>query len=767
MKRASIFLTKLKHIGALQIQILEPNATVISVLGMCSYNFGLLPQNRNNKYAILRLTLKAYLNSLIENFDELETSLKMQKIGVFEMMKSFITTFTIEASDPIECIKRKIIKDHKEIDWENVEDFMEIDTYESILDLYPVPILVCFSNFQSDLLPDERNLTITEKDALQLQITQKNISSSDKLEVLKSFVISEIKYYFVLKEWQKEFQQNAEFSSIGFISKAYRNICEKFIELLQINESVDVFLSKGALYAKEKVIDFWNVANPNSKDISTVYINLFDGFRSYFDFVKEYEITAESLTVVKREIIVFILSRVTNYTKKFTDLCEIEDSLEARVIAMKFYRFNKILNEHSEKIHMKVLSENYKYVFEEGIGDLVAMLECIKSADFLNIYFTSTVLFISSKKKDIKLLCKLGDVNMLVYNKSIYLILNKYERLELPFKTTPYSSEKILSLNTTNKEAAHDFCDKFYLTKYQCKKKDNYFYSIEDLKKSLNKDIDHSIVQHGLAHALFENQNKIAVSKLDSDFCDCEILKDSDKGKYNMVKIEDFSFRTGGVMSLTDKELFSRIKEVASIKRNNFLCRMENLGNMIAILDQINESGLKPFYLDVYPEDETSFKRKMEIFNRLCSIIPMKLERIQKKENRKEEEPATNFSYMLYPNDIIKNFEEEKQGIITKKYLNAIYASPGAEISECSLEESVILFGMLLQRNLYYFFDANDIQRLTREVLVSIREEDLKGFKPYTSSNIKKLCKVVEQLHKNGEEQLMNMLFDAVTLPKA
>lgn len=161
MKRTSIFLTKLKHIGALQIQIREPNATVISILGIQSYNFGRLPQKRNNKYAILRLALKAYLNSLIENFDELETTFQMQKTGVFEMLKSFITIFTLETSDPIECIKRKVIKDYKEIDWENVEDFMEVDTCESILDLYPVPILVCFNKFHDDLLPDDRNLKIT------------------------------------------------------------------------------------------------------------------------------------------------------------------------------------------------------------------------------------------------------------------------------------------------------------------------------------------------------------------------------------------------------------------------------------------------------------------------------------------------------------------------------------------------------------------------------------------------------------------------------
>lgn len=763
MKRTSIFLTKLKHIGALQIQIREPNATVISILGIQSYNFGRLPQKRNNKYAILRLALKAYLNSLIENFDELETTFQMQKTGVFEMLKSFITIFTLETSDPIECIKRKVIKDYKEIDWENVEDFMEVDTCESILDLYPVPILVCFNKFHDDLLPDDRNLKITEKDALMLQVTQKNVSCSDRSEALKSFVISEMKYYFLLKEWQQELQ-NKDFASLRLVAEAYKPIFEKFVGLLQINESVDVFLSKGFRYAKEKIAEIWNTTSLTLKDISGVYIEFFEGFTAYFEFIREYEITGESLVGDKREIVVFILSRVTNYTKRFTDLCEIEDSLEARVIAMKFYRFNKILNEHSEKVHMKILSENYKYVFEEGIGDLVAMLECAKSSEVLNVYFTSTIFFISTKKKDIRLLCNLEDVEMLVYSKSVYLILNKFERLKLPFTASPYSRVSVISLSTTNKESAHDFCDRFYLTKYQCRKKDNYFFSMEDWNKYSNKHT--SVEEDKLSNVFFENQNKIAVSNLTGDFCDCEILNASGNEKKYTVKIEDFCFRSGGVMSLTENELFSSIKEAASLKRNSFLCKIENLSIMISIIDQINESGLKPFYLDVYPEDETPFKRKKAMFDILCSIIPMKHRKMEKSQSEKKREVETNFSYMLYPNDIIMKFEYEKQAIITTKYLNALYSNPQREISECNLEEAVILFGMLLQRNLYYFFDANDTQRLTREVLVSRNSEDLKGFQSYTISNIKKVCTVIEYLRKNGEETMMNMLFDAFTLPK-
>lgn len=767
MKRNTVFFANFKHIGPIQIITDGQNATVVSVLGIKRFNFSKLPQNRNNKYSILKLSMKTYMNSIIDGFDGIVDQPR-HKNGILGFIKNLITPLTLESGNHIEKLKGLIIKDYRDFSDDNVKNFMEIDCSENILEVFHVPVLVFFEHFEESLFLNQDSLSVSNKEISSMKIIKKNFSNEEREYVLRSFVTSEVKFYLEIKDFFKDIHEHTgKFNSVLQVVTYYKNIVEKLAEKFFIgcDEKFIQNLQNG-----DKCLQIWNENEINSKEIASTYLSIMDMIDSHLDFISEYEILENTMDQEIREKITTILSKTTNYSKIFTQLCEVDDSWEMRKASILFYKANKFLNLHSEKMHLKLMDDYLKINNIHLNGSLVAVLDCKLSGDCCMMYLTNESLFVADSRNKSILLCKLENIDIILYNKIIYIVSKYTELLNVPFLVISHTNNVLITFESVNKETTNEFCEKVYTTKYNCPKTDEFYYYykrhdslfIDDESKTSEKTEPYQKLEYRDTPNtyLFDNNNQILVSKLDNfDKEDADFTEDS----VLTVKIEDMYFRTGGIIQLNEKELFERIKEEVNMKRISTLNLQNTLYTITSIISNIDQSRLKQFHLDLYPEDEVTLMKKKELFIMLYQSILELGDTDSKSIKNYTPDVLVDFTKHLYSDDILQRYEDNVKDYFVRRYLNIFYSGCDRISNKFdSIEEAVILFAMLIQRNLYYFLDVNDIEKLNRDFLISGYSDGKKNLRPYTFENSTKIIQVIEHLRKMMRHDLIDLIVDAL-----
>jgi hypothetical protein len=194
MIKTNSFFSNFKHLGPIQIHLNKNSSTVVSILGVSTYNFKLLPQNCDNITTLLQLSFKAYLNENIDNFDNLEP-MKKPKTNIFDFFSRLQIPLAIDTGCYKDKIKGAIMKDYKEFDWSNINSFDLVENCENITEACTPPVVNRLYNFKETLF---FNSNIDEE---VKNINTCNGSSVEELnKFIRVFIISEIKGFDKIKE---------------------------------------------------------------------------------------------------------------------------------------------------------------------------------------------------------------------------------------------------------------------------------------------------------------------------------------------------------------------------------------------------------------------------------------------------------------------------------------------------------------------------------------------------------------------------------------
>lgn len=667
MKRSFNYFRTYKYLGPLQIIIQDLDATVISILGIKTFKFNRL--QRNSKYAILKLAIRSYFKPFLEKQEN-----KKEENGfsdIFGFLIGFTTKLALESNDQVEKIKMRMLKNVDEFDWENIDDFMEVDSNFNVLQQFPIPILVQFDHFKEDL--------IFEK----LKIKHKAVENKSK--ILVDFIKAEINF-----PTEIYFNQNSSYNTdqiftdnrgihenIAFdlsnLNSSY-NINQVFNDIRSIHEKIAFDLSK------------LNLDYILLEDISNIYLENFELFFSYKNFIKAYEnIKSNSLNENYNLILKMtkILTKLTNYTKVFQNLTEIDDSEKSQELILKFYDLNKHLNDYSERLHLDFLKIKLLKTHEKTFKnhEILCAVEC---GDYSLALFDNFVA-IFKDQTNLKLIIENCKLEILICAKFIYFIVNEKISHRLPFVNISDEFSTCLVFDWYDREIIQNFSDKFYQQKFnikEIKKYKNYYYILENIDWI---------------------GNKVVVSNLSNE----------SNNDFYTVRIEDQSFRVGGIEKLSKKELILRIDQNVEQKRMEILNRRKNLKIITAVISQQN---MKPLSFESYPEDEVNFNIKNKAFNNICDFIL----------NYKDEEPDFNNDFIdLSVEDILNQLEitvisnKNDQTDIINEYNKMYYAFLySGNLQSTSLKSNIIILAMFLRRNLYYFFDIENIELLDESSII-------------------------------------------------
>ncbi|ELA42550.1 uncharacterized protein VICG_00302, partial [Vittaforma corneae ATCC 50505] len=730
----------------------------VSILGIRTFNFSRLPKSRNNKYTILKLALRSYLNLFIDNFDNLDSDQKQQSKaeskrgndgGLMGFIMRFVSTLTLDSADPIEKLKGLISKDHKHFDYEDIGNFMEVGGCDNILDIFHIPVLVQFENFEQDfeneLFSDNQTLAISEKEVYSLKIHHKPIENHEKNRILKNFIVSEISFYRQLKEYQDESFKN--------IVKIYEEIAESLLKQFFNADLTNIT----AL--------FDNAENPpaiSSSCIAKIYLDNFDSFFTYFSFITAFERVPADNYDLKMKM-TDVLTKLTSYSKAFNNICEIDDTNEARELSLKFYRLNSLLNEHSEKHHLasfnnlrKMLSKKNSILENEDILCAVNCTDLNADARYRILLFTNHIVVVD-KHNDAKMTSRIHNVDIVLYNKFLYLILPEnikpllqFQKIAKEYKLDQ-DNTSIVAFRSFNREATENFRERYYQAKYKLKKRDGYFYCfLHPTGHTCEDSLDKSTSDFSTDTF----HDRIVVSSLGDPEPDQGIHRNvNNEEMVHCVKIEDYCFRVGGIEKLTQKELLERINEKVKQKRIEVMNISKNLNTIMAIIKHADESRLKLTNIDVYPEDEVMFQRKREVFEQICSTI-------LKSSNEPDQMKYSVENIVQLLEESIINECSDANKHYNRVYYTLLYSQSGTECISYlpSLEDKIVLLCMLVHRNLYYFFDSEDLERLNENTIHWDPAEKMRGFKSYTLEYFKKIISVIKHLRYIGKDVYKEML---------
>lgn len=670
MKRSTTYLAEYKHIGVLEIIVSGSSATVISILGVKCFNFMRHPVGR---YGMLKVALRGYFSAFIENYRRSEAPIKVQGQGGFlNRLINFMTILALESPDPATGLKKKIAKDIKLFDWEDLSGFMEVESYENLIDVFHVPILVQFENFRSGIFSDETSLEVLEREVTALNIHHKPVGTSKK--VFENFIKSEISFYRQLSQYDdKKFSE---------ITDLYRIISSYLTTLDASDTTMDAesFLNDWSV-SEETGVSFERTADGerpviSSTDIANVYLKNFDGFSCCFELLNEFQRISDEYDLKMK--MTNILARVTSYAKAFGNLCEVDDTVESRIACLKFQKFNQVLDDHADRLHLGTQS-HYKKLLEKNVIDsqdeILSVASCTYGEDnrqYVLVLYSEHIAVVEDGCR-IKLLMRIENIDIILYNRYVYLIGEEMNST-LPVLCQIFNRYGILAFGSFDREATEGFCSKFYKTKYKCKMMENYFYTMDSTDTArMFRDV-------------------IVVSNYGGD----EML---------LCKISDRNTRAEGIEGFTHDELLERIQEEVNIKRNSTINTAKNL-NIIKVVAGHSDAGrVKKMILEIYPEDEISFDKKVEILNWLCrKIFSLKDGKCQYTAEEMMEIVETRVIDRTTTAKYINEFNTT--------YYQLIIGQPEVVTEFYStVEENVIMLCMILYRNLYDFFDPEDLEK--------------------------------------------------------
>ena len=776
MNKAIAFFAVFKHLGALQICIYRNSAVVVSILGVSNYNFPLLPENRDNRIAILQLAFKAYLNEKIDNFDNLET-IQPPKTSIFDFFSRFSMPLALEAGSFQDKIKGAMMKDFKEYKWWDTSVFKQIENCEEITSTCIPPVVSRFLNFKEKTFFNSK----IENEIGKIKPCKKSVTQEELNDFLIRFIISEFKFHEEKEKHIKilENEMNLSKDVLKRVSECHDSIYQKLLNLIQqtiikyitdttfiseisnknpqvensieivlentsvdinSNQSSDLFLPKQYNHCSSSSLDSkacikilmenLSTVDLNSGKISEIYIESLEKLSVYFELEKEFVNLADSQTqTLIKEAHASLITHVTKYLDFFKQLIEKVNEHNSKLIFLSFQQFNKNLNDTSEKAYLKKLAVGLEEFHKNDV--LNATLECMLSKTIIRLYLFENILLIIDSKKKILAKLTISNMDIFLYNKMIFIISSQKEDIWIKWKPIENTNLNMIVLDAVNREVSREFCDTFYTTKYKCLKFKEVFF-------------------------LYENSDSISLTNPNREICfDFNDISDKLSNKNELTLDQKDYLREDFIINL---------KTQINLKKL-FILNLESTHCILAaILKETNISRLISFNFDTYVEEEVLFSRKIEILKELSDLVI-----VCRHTNIKFVFNPTDTNYIpisefLIKNDILEGCDSKKQEYFIKKYLSLLLTNFEVKsiVNSESLEELVYLLGMLLQRNIYYFFDPCDFEKISKEDLFASNASGLDKIKaPYRKAFIS-IRMAMLFLQKTSESEYIEIILKSI-----
>lgn len=793
MEKGTTYFSKFKHLGPVQIRICKKLATVISVLGVNTFSFDLLPENRDNRNAIMQLALKAYFNEHIDNFDDLEP-VKPIKTSIFDLFSKISNPLALDAGSYKDKIKGLIMKNIKEFKWNDIGEFYEVENCENIVDVCIPPIIIRLCGFPENLERTVENKTlkpinesnITKNDDIISVLINKScedfsqkhhevtpykkLLSRDEIGYLLNFIDGEFKLFPKIKEEIKKLEGTGKinksiYDSIIMCHERIANrLCGLCIEINENQLSGSVSFESNIKNADEctdhtnltqeslyKVYSepVWinsinevknmkfkgHTININTSVISRIYIEEFDQFLIYINFEKEFvDYFDESADLGIKTAHATLISGSAKILKAFRRMAEMDSCDETNQVISKFNNLNMRISNTSEKTYLaKEAKKLYKILNLSDQAELRALLECKMDNTEIKLYLSNVNLLVIGPKFKVLANFSIAEIDIFLYNKVIFIVSNQMFSINGKAKKIENTDLTISMLSAINREVSREFCDTFYMTKCKCSKFEGLFCSFHDEIDAFNDSCDQN------------NSFELVVKLLDKS-----------KIRFDKTVV--------ALDSLCKENVINDLKVYLNSKKSAIF-NLEQYNHIFAsILKETSNSRLLPFSLNTYAEEETSFTRKKLIIKELIEAFILCQHVKLKSSFNLRESPSSEIFDALIEDDILESYDRNKQGYFLKKYFSLLVSNLPVKsiVNSESLEELVILFSMFLQRNIYYFFDPLDLNRLSRTNLLESVQSNLKSFKQSSVKFILSIRRVLSFLQRNSEHDFIEIVFKSI-----
>lgn len=752
-KGPSIYTSNFKHIGPLQIIVDKKESTVVSVLGIRTFSFAKLPSNRDNRYAVLKYALKAYFCSLFENFDDLGRQ-ERTGTGFLGILRSMVSPLALGSGDFMDVLKGRVCKDYKLFNWESIGNFYEIQNGDNILLSLARPALV-------EVVGDHQLVQgILDEDCVKQTGSGTEIEKSTLLE---RFVTGEVCFFDRIQEYRNELLIHMEFNedmkrrdlaNFFKVVDSYHAVVSSFAKRF-----CGYFGRRGMLSAKETLFKYKLVhdadCDPCSyESVAAFYIENFHHFSSYIEFVADYDDVLRtmrcSIKETVREAFTSMLSKITNYPKIFRQMCEYDPSPGLRRLHSLASTFSRQLNSEAEISHYRNLKiDLLKVKGNEFVKELTlrGVLECSVGERRHTMYMFDSGVYVFDSSLSLRGSSDLHTTDLVIYNRKLFLFSSSLE--SSISKSVARSSCRYLSVDILNKEAAREFYDAFYKAKLQGEKRGHACFRTG---------------RHASTHCSGQEKEVLAGGCVEDPeiLVTCLGTLDTDPKLYE-VRIEEASFRTGGIMKLGHKEVHGEIEDFILSKRRSEALRMQDMSTVKILLESVDPAKIVPFLLNSYQEDDLPFDRKKAVFEGLCDSIS-NFSGPTKRTIGHISIPL-DLSLFLYENDVLKTLNSTEIDYFSRLYLLLMDTSGciGTVLAGRSLEDLVILYTMFIQRNVYALIHPDDLDRLSRGIERNIRCTE-SAMRPHSRAYLTKILKVCQDLdsrsHASLSRTILDVLFD-------
>lgn len=751
-----------KHIGNLQVVVEENSSTVFSILGIKQFKFSNLPTSTDNRYGIIKYSLKAYFNHMIEGFDNISAQKAKASIfsGLINVLKSQLT---IQSGNPMDVVKGLIYKDHTHFNWENISDFYELKNSNYIIESMSKPALVEMIGIKIDpniLFQEEDNIKSTDKSQEEIQTDFKNFVIHEALFLIKmtGYKHKFEDYFEINEDLQKRdlfgFFKVVESFKLFFLLfvKTFEQQIQKFHnQLSHYLDSCNISFKSPNLTEKQVFFSF--------NDLFEFYFNNFSILNTFFDFVTDYEVILSSLNCCIqdeiREAFTSIITKFTNYLKSFKKFQEFENSELAKKLIKFLLDFNINADNITNKSRLRLLRINLlKNRSFDSLqkNSLEGFLDCqIGNLDCKICLFND---YICVAKPEMFFKTDLKNAEVLLYNKNFYIFSN--------INAHTFNSENSFISPVKNREFAAEFYNLFYQVKNQCSIKGLVCYRMIQNDHMIKRN-DVSIVEQqnieadGLNQTVYFRQPEIIVNIFNENLLTSE---KAENVEFLNVRIETYENRSEVLQKIGKYSLFSTIEEFIKQLRLKEIINNPVNNVLKTILEGINNNQLCSFSIDTHEWDDVLFSQKIIILHDLIEKI-LKTSHIKSNMNNLlNSEGVDNVLQSYYNNDILDQISDVSLNLVNRIYYQLLKSdgSIATILERIDLETVVYLLSIFIQRNIYVFIDPIDydmlIDRINRHKYEKIKKYDIR----YSFENLERIIHVLRHLEKQKIEYLYNLV---------
>lgn len=755
-----VYLSSFKKIGPVMVQITNDSALLLSVLGARSYTFKHMPSNYDNKYAILKLSMKHYFAEMADGCKTPRA--RKHQTPVSQLLGFFFSKPQLEyGGDAREMLCCEVRNNPRHYDWERVDGFLEYKGTEDVLRCLQKCPVVCFLGFEDGFLADSE----TAKEIDQLQIDCK--PDGDCTEITRYFLNNEIGYLAKMAGYRSRFVSDErvagrkiDFSCFLEVLKAHETLLRRFIagfgtgglteeqcDLLSGTsaEISGVLAARGGLDGGEcSIADIVAFLDENF-DLFFPY----EGFIARFDGIMERNADLAEL----RDCFTTVVQKITGYSQVCKSFLRYQNSRGVKLLYLRFLRYNRKLNRIAENIYLRNIRHRLlercalgrpgecqeSAVF--GRSKLQAKISCpTDSNKSISMCVFDKFVFLFKDEFEYLAHLDLQLADVYVFDKKMFLFVERDGPCSSLFRKIGSSSLWYLVLQCTSRESVNEFREAFYRTKYGSEPSGNR-YCRQDGGQPCDILVTNVCARRADAAPGQTMGGKVSLARPADRRCSGDQASKTEGGadapppgdKLYNVMIEHSDLRIGGTSQLTENEINLRVEKLFEVKIDQQMKSTSFLLKLKAVLENISKTRLEAFSLYAYNEDDVPFKEKDSIFHYFiealhshpqmtdcaCGTAPGAEEAARARATPALADPQTQrdrfYSNLLYENDILKRYCPGDIITYLTQYIFVLNGSGRScrVLKNTDLKTTVLLFSMFWQRNLYVFLSPDDLSRFS------------------------------------------------------